>query len=502
METSRTGPDDAFRARVAEAVEIANLPTLLMVLVQLTGDTGWLGPRYRLRRPVGMDDNDDGGLTPDLQDEIRRAARDAIVAWRHGREPEIRQPDGALLRRMLSVAMAEEIPDEYSPLLEDQFNPSADRVRIEVPDDFGVVVVGAGFSGLCAGYFLKQAGIDFAIVERHASIGGTWLENTYPGAGVDTPSHLYSFTFAPHDWSHWFSLQPEVKGYMEDVAERFGLVDHIRFETEVTAASYDDVAQRWVVETRTADGLERIECAAVISAVGIFNPPVMPNIDGLDGFDGICVHTARWPADLDVRDKRVAVVGTGASSMQVVPAIADHARSVTVYQRSNQWVLPFEKFHQPVPEPLRWLLAEVPLYAQWYRARLGWTFNDKLHPVLQIDPDWEHPDRSINAANDRHRAFMTRYIESELGDHAGELLDSVLPDYPPYGKRILLDNGWFRTLTRDDVELVTDPIEGIDGTCVVTTAGERRETDVLIMATGFDVVRFLTSFPVRGRGGV
>jgi 4-hydroxyacetophenone monooxygenase len=145
-------------------------------------------------------------------------------------------------------------------------------------------------------------------------------------------------------------------------------------------------------------------------------------------------------------------------------------------------------------------MRQVPLYAMWYRARLGWAFNDKLHPVLQIDPDWPHPDRSINSKNDRHREYMTEYIRSELGPHADELLDKVLPTYPPYGKRILLDNGWYQTITRENVDLVADPITAVRADRVITSSGAEYPTDVLILATGFDVARFLTAFEIVGRG--
>jgi 4-hydroxyacetophenone monooxygenase len=197
----------------------------------------------------------------------------------------------------------------------------------------------------------------------------------------------------------------------------------------------------------------------------------------------------------------VAVIGNGASGMQLVPAIAGTAASITVLQRSPQWAAPFELLHVKVPEPLRWLSAEVPLYRLWYRLRQGWTFNDRIHEALQKDPDWEHPDRSVNAINDAHRRFFTRYVESELGDRP-DLMEKVLPDYPPYGKRILLDNGWYRTLKRDDVELVTDSIARIEGNRVVTETGASYEVDVIACATGFDVVRFLAPIEITGRGGV
>jgi 4-hydroxyacetophenone monooxygenase len=213
------------------------------------------------------------------------------------------------------------------------------------------------------------------------------------------------------------------------------------------------------------------------------------------------VHTARWPEDLDLTGKRVAVIGNGASSMQLVPAIAADVASVTVFQRSPQWAAPFDLLHVEIAEPLRWLISIVPLYRIWYRLRAGWTFNDRIHSTLQKDPEWEHPDRAVNAVNDAHRRFFTRYMESVLGDHP-DLLAKALPDYPPYGKRILLDNGWFRSLTRDNVHLVTEGIASITETGVLTEDGALHEVDVLVCATGFQATRFLAPMDLRGRTGV
>jgi 4-hydroxyacetophenone monooxygenase len=224
----------------------------------------------------------------------------------------------------------------------------------------------------------------------------------------------------------------------------------------------------------------------------------MPQIRGLDSFAGPVFHAAQWPDDVDLPGKRVSVIGNGATAMQTVPAIVDSVASVTILQRSPQWVVPFEKFRLEIPEEVRYLFEAVPLYAKWYRLRLGWIHNDRLWPALQKDPAWEHPERSVNAINDLHRKHLTEYLQAELADRA-DLVPEVLPDYPPFGKRILLDNGWFRALTRDDVTLVTDPIATIGPDCIITDSGDKYETDILILATGYDVVRFLATMEIRGR---
>ncbi|MEQ1704011.1 MAG: NAD(P)/FAD-dependent oxidoreductase [Ilumatobacteraceae bacterium] len=318
---------------------------------------------------------------------------------------------------------------------------------------------------------------------------------------METPSYLYSFAFARGDWSHHFSLRDELHAYLERVGEEFGITSQVQFGTEVTEARFDPNAQGWVVEAIGSDGTREVHRAnVVISAVGAFNKPRIPDVKGAGSFAGPEVHTAQWPqGGLDLRGKRVAVIGNGASAMQLVPAIAPDVAEVTVFQRTPQWAAPFDKFHLPVPSELRFLLAAMPVYHDWYRMRLSWAYNDEIHPSLQKDPNWTDPDRSINASNDRHREYFTKHIVAELGDRQ-DLLPKVLPSYPPYGKRMLMDNGWFRTLTLDNVHLVTDSVTEIVSGGVRTANGEY-DADVLVWATGFDVVRFLAPMKIVGRSG-
>lgn len=500
-ESQTTAPPD--HQQLADAVAIANIPTLLMVLVQLTGERHWLEDPYRPKRARGMSDNDTGRLPEPIQNEIREAALEAILAWRAGRPVAIPRPSDELLVEMLSCAMGEPVPEEYGPFIAAQigFEPNIPQEPFEAPDDFEVLVVGGGVSGLCTAVNLQAAGIRYTIVEKNDTVGGTWLENRYPGAGVDTPNHLYSYSFAPYDWSMYFCLRDELWGYLEHVADEFEIRPHIRFGTEVTSAEYDADAQRWSVHVRKSDGTrETLRPNVVISAVGIFNPIKFPDIEGQERFRGPSFHTARWPSDLDLTGKRVAIIGNGASAMQIGPEIQNTVESLTIFQRSQHWAAPFDQFRKVVPDSLRYLFDEVPLYRAWYRMRLGWTFNDRIYPALHKDPEWSDPDRSLNAINDGHREYFTQYVQSELGDRT-DLLDKVLPTYPPFGKRMLMDNGWYRMLRNERVELVDTPIAEITEHGVSTEDGTEYPADVLVYATGFDVLRFMTCFEARGRTG-
>lgn len=510
---------DSEREQFRAAVELANIPSLLCVLAQLTGDQSWLRPPYAPLRPRGISDNDSGGLSPDLQADVRAAALDALLRWRAGAPVALADPSGAVLLEMLRVSMAEKvIPPEYAPYLEAEYRaarvngPHADRpaegwsvtgVRIpadlDPPAGFSAIIIGAGVSGLTAAMAFAEAGIEYTVLEKNSDVGGTWLENVYPGAGVDTPNHLYSWPGIPFDWTHYFALQPELHAYIRYVAEQYDLVAKIQFDTTVVRAEFDDDAQVWTVECDGPTGRRRLQASVLISAVGLFNAPKLPSIAGMDDFQGPAFHTSYWPADVELAGKRVAVIGNGASAMQAVPAIVDEVGSLTLFQRSAHWIAPFEKWHVEVPEPVRFLLREVPLYQWWYRERLTWTFNDRLFPAMHKDAEWPHPDRSINALNDRFRVAFTDYIHEQLGDRE-DLVRKVLPTYPPYGKRILLDNGWYASLTRDHVDLVDVPIRRITADGVETEDGTHHPVDVIIYATGFQAARFLSTYELVSRG--
>ena len=347
----------------------------------------------------------------------------------------------------------------------------------------------------------REANIDVVMVEKGSDVGGVWRQNRYPSCGVDTPSHLYSYTFARGDWEHYFGKKNEIEGYFRGVAKDFGVYDSIRFDTEVVATHYDEVAHRWVTDLRCPDGtIERLTTNVLLSAVGMFGVPRLPSIEGIEQFQGQLLHTGQWDETADLVGKRVAIIGNGASAMQLAPAIVDDVASLTVFQRSKQWATPFPKFKKRIPDAMRFLMSEVPQYEWWYRLRLAWIFDSEVYESLKVDPEWHDPQRSLNALNDGYRQFLENYIREELGDRQ-DLAPRLIPDYPPYGKRMLLDNGWFRMLTRPDTHLVDAPIDRIDETGIQLRGGEHLEFDVIIAASGFDIARFLGPLPIYGRGG-
>jgi 4-hydroxyacetophenone monooxygenase len=481
----------------------SDIRVLLMVLFHLSGDRRWLREPFRPSRDIRLFADESAGLDAALQEQVRTAVFEALAQGIG--EPRVGAPDTALLVEMMSLFNGEPVPPEYAPLvLEEMGFKARDAVARppRAPAGFHVLIVGAGMSGLCAAIKLEQLGIAYTVIEKNADVGGTWFENTYPDCRVDTPNHFYSFSFAPnHDWSRYFSPRDELHAYLRDCAERFGVRSRIRFDTATEAMRWDEAEQIWRVEVRAGDGATTTLCAnAVITAVGQLNRPQLPDIPGMASFAGPLFHSARWPQQIDLAGKRVAVIGTGASAMQLVPRVAEQAARLVVCQRSPQWARPSPDYHREVSDGTRWLLHHLPFYAAWYRFGLFWRFGDGLHRSLHIDPDWPHPERSLNRTNERHRQEIASYIEAEL-DHDPALIAKAMPDYPPFGKRILVDNGWFRTLRRDNVDLETGAIARITPTGIELASGATIEADVIILATGFKAAGMLGDVAVAGRGG-
>jgi 4-hydroxyacetophenone monooxygenase len=235
--------------------------------------------------------------------------------------------------------------------------------------------------------------------------------------------------------------------------------------------------------------------------VGSLNQPKIPSVEGFERFVGPSFHSSEWPEDLDVTGKRVALIGSGASAMQIAPAIAEQVADLTIFQRTPPWVAPFEKFQVDIDSDVRYLMHNFPIYRTWYWLKLYWQFGDKVLDSLRKDPSWPHPERAVNSRNDGHRKFFTQYIRDELRDRP-DLLDRVIPSYPPYGKRILLDNGWYRALARSNVTLVSEPVQAATESGVVTTSGTKYEADVLVWATGFEASRFISSLEIVGLEGI
>ena len=493
---------------LTQALEQAHLPSLMMALVHLTGDASHLDGVKPVYDFFG---DGQGGIGPDKQAEIRDLAR-RVIADHLGGKPLPPPPDEATIRRMMDFISGAEIPEHYVPLLMEELAvDGVDRKRPVWSDPkladsartMKVVIIGAGMSGLLAGIRLQQAGVAFEIIDKNPDVGGTWLENTYPGCRVDNPSHLYSYSFEPnHEWPFHYSTQDVLWDYFRKVADKHGLREHIRFETKVEEAVFDEASETWTVRIKGKDGAEEtLTATAVISAVGQLNQPRLPDIPGRDSFKGPAFHSARWRHDVDLAGKRVAVIGTGASAFQFVPAIAPTVGHMDVFQRTPPWLGPTPNYHDAVKPGEQWLLQHVPFYEKWYRFWLFWMLTDGIYEAVKADPAYTGPETAVSDTNLMLRQMLIETIRPQT-EGRPDLLDKVIPTYPIGGKRSVRDNGvWIGALRRDNVDLVTDPIREITPEGIVTADGALHAADVIIYGTGFTASDFLKTFKVTGRGG-
>ncbi|MFO0747214.1 MAG: NAD(P)/FAD-dependent oxidoreductase [Myxococcota bacterium] len=349
-----------------------------------------------------------------------------------------------------------------------------------------VLVIGAGFGGLGMAIRLVESGQrDFVVVEQEAGVGGTWRANDYPGAACDIESHLYSYSFAPNpDWSRKYAPQAEILAYLEGCVARWGLAPHLRLGTAVTRAVYDAAAGRWRVDM--SDG-RVISARAVVAACGGLSRPSVPDLPGLADFGGRTFHSARWDHAYPLDGAAVAVVGTGASAIQIVPAIAPRVARLDVYQRTPPWIM--AKADRPIPPDERERLRRAPWRQQLERAAQFWR-----HEVLTMAFATRAPLLALAERQAR------RFLAESVADPA--LRRRLEPDYAMGCKRILVTNDWYPALQRDNVELVTDPIERVLPGGIRTRDGRERAAQAIVLATGFHAAEALAPFEVRGRDGL
>ena len=502
-----TESDAEIEAFLAEA----ELAPLLPALAYATGDLSILHEHLRVN-PL-MAQMPQYGLTDEQQAEIRSIALEKLKQFRDGGCVPAPVPSDDDVLRIMEYAASGENMRDYLPLLEEELaHRGEDRraprfTKAEVaPDvDFKVVIIGAGMSGILAAHRLQQAGVDFVIFEKNDDVGGTWYENQYPGCRVDNPNHNYSYSFAQrHDWPFHYSPQPVLYGYFKACADAFDVRKHVRFETEVVSADWNEDDANWTVLVRDSKtgAEEMIVANAIISAVGQLNRPNLPDIKGVETFQGPAFHSARWDSSVELAGKKVVVIGTGASAVQFIPEVAEEAAHVTVFQRTPPWLAPSPKYHEEVPSAMRWMYEHVPSYSEWNRFLIFWRMGDGALATVRVDPEWEGGEQSVSAMNEMARQLLTGYLQMEFGDRP-DLLEHAIPDYPVGAKRMILDDGiWARTLKRDNVRLVTDGIQEITSEGVVDGNGNLHEADVIIYGTGFQASKFLTPMKVTGRSGI
>ncbi len=347
-------------------------------------------------------------------------------------------------------------------------------------------IVGSGFSGICLAIKLKRHGIDdFIILEKADGVGGTWRDNHYPGAECDVPSALYSFSFETKtDWDYQWSEQPQILEYIKNTAYKNGIMAHVRFVSELLSASYDGGKGCW--ELQLTNG-EILYSQFLVSAVGQLHKPYVPPYRGIETFTGPCFHSANWNHAVDLRNKSVTVIGNAASAVQFVPFVAEEAGILRIYQRSANWVS--KKRDRPYKAWEKRLMRLFPFLQRIARLKIYLRNELIVYPAI----------KGNRLTNWLLKMACLNYLNSTVAD--ASLRQKLLPDYPIGAKRILVADSYYETLIRDNVELITDPIDAIDETGIVTQSGRHDPCDVIIFGTGFVTNPFLYGISIKGRSG-
>ena len=487
----------------------AHIPSLLGTLAHLTNDLTLLREEFRpnyLETAAGFQPH--GGLSLHAQEKARDLAFSVIKQLYEGGQGSQPPLDKEAIRKIMEFMIGSFCDDHFSLLLNElglteylqlpQWNKST-----LAPDrEFKVAIIGAGLSGLGIAYRLKQVGIPFVILERNPQVGGVWSENVYPGCHLDTSNFNYSYSFNqnPH-WKEEFASRDAILDYLKSCVDKFELHDQIRLNTEVLGGEYKEDEGNWILTLKNADGsIEEMSFQSLISAVGQLNRPNYPDVENMDAFEGLAWHTSRWNKEVDLKGKRVGVIGTGASGFQAIQKIAEVADHLTIFQRTPPWIRHTPGYNSLMKEGSCWLFVNLPNYHRWLRVYRMWVGMCR-RAYTEVDPTWSHPV-SMSKKNEELRQLMISHLEKSLSDRP-DLISKMTPDYPPFAKRCASDDGkWFETIKRANVNLVNQKILKANPKGLETVDGELHELDVIVFGTGFKAADFLSTLPLTGRGGV
>lgn len=484
------------------ALDSASFPVIAALLVHFTGDISILDKLPKPNQVVLGETQ--GFLTHKDKQIIKKIALKEIGRFfSNSAFDDIYIPSNEELNEMMNFIVGEEVSSDYVPMMLGDLNITTHTSKpnfLATKSNLEVLIIGAGMSGILAAIKLAEIGIKYKIYEKNNDLGGTWYENQYPGSRVDIANHFYSYSFEEnHQWSEHFSRQPELLDYFKKCFHKYDIQKNTYFETQVTDMKFDELNQEWSVNSICHGEKKTESISIVISCVGQLNQPKIPEINGLKKFQGNMFHSSQWPNFDVISGKKVAVVGTGASAFQIVPSIAKSCKELTIFQRSPPWMFPNPQYHEEVDDGKKWLLKNLPFYSRWYRFLLFYPGSDQLLDSLFIDPAWKVRSDSINQKNDAMRELFTAAMLGQISDQS--LVDKVIPDYPPFGKRMLQDNGaWLQALHLPNVTLLSEGVECISSKGVVSPVKEL-EFDTIIFATGFRAQDFFSPINIDGGSG-
>lgn len=498
-------------ADVDAAIDVLDPIMALLALMQITGDRTLLH-RYwddldgKQESVVeAFRDIDAHDARQPIEAHIAAEIRDALrVVVKSGKPAVMPLLDMPIFRRMSRLLLGKDLPEMSMDVAFQHGGFTTDTRRREAKDvppaDFKVIVVGAGMMGINAAVKLQQAGFDYTILEAMDKVGGNWLTNTYPGAAVDTPSRVYSFSFEPNaSWTQFYPRGPEFLSYLERVTDKFNLRDRIRFGTWVEGAEWDAARNIWTVKAVRDGKPETHECNILIMAVGPNNNPNYPDVKDLDRFKGPVVHSAAWDHSVDLAGKKVVLVGTGCSGVQVATAIADKLSELVIIQRQPEHIIPNPQAHAPVADIERIAMEQIPFVVNWKRLQSLESQMGDMHGMVLKDEEHAARTGGFGPINDGMRMYADGYLESHFPENP-EMVALLKPNYPVFAKRPILDCGFYDTLKKPNVSIVRGELAEADESAVILADGTRIECDVLLLSTGYNL-HFGRQFDIRGVGG-
>ena len=502
-------PIELSEAELRSAFIDAEFATVLPTLAYSTQDMSLLKSHLQADPLLFRDERN--GLSAEQVVEITEIAIEVLRRTKKlGFENQMPISKSKLLK-IIEFCIGETLPLEYLGLLEEELAASSEDMRapkwkfenVGEAKSFHVGIIGAGMSGLLCAKRLKDAGISFTVFEKNLDVGGTWYENIYPGCRVDIPNFLYSYScFQSKEWPNFFSTQPTLLEYFRHFADTYELRDHIRFGVSVIEAKLLEESSTWSILLEKQGVGEVVYVDVVVSAVGQLNIPNIPSFEDEHLFQGKIFHSAVWPKDLDLNDKCVSVIGTGASAIQFVPKVSEIAKKVTVFQRTPSWFNFASNYHEEVPSGLKLLFQIIPHYSEWYRLWLFWHSSENMIEACRVPADWNGDEASVGKSNNAFRARLASHLQKQYQGYP-EILEKVVPNYPPGAKRIVVDSGsWAEALKKSNVSLITEKIESFTEDGIKTDSGTVYNSEIIVYATGFKATDFLTPMNFVGRNGI
>lgn len=494
--------DEAF---IREVIEEANVGVLRVALYHQTKDPE-LAAIPSIEWPIRGGALMAFSLPRESHELVKEKAVEYLLSGQVPVAPPTKQ-EAAILMEMFTGKKQSPIAVDYGyeELAYDDVPRDAvwhNKPDASVLNDFVVTIVGAGLSAIAAAIQLDRLGIRWRIIERHDDLGGTWLINNYPEARVDVSTFLYQFKFEDnYPWESHYAPRDELQKYANYIVDKYGIRDRMTFNTKLKSAVWQEADKKWKITTEGADGTEDVfESNAIISASGLFNTPKLPDIPGIETYKGKMFHTTAWDHSFDYSGKKVALIGTGSTGLQLARGVAQKAGHLTVFQRTASWVTPVKGYRSKISDGKRWLLDNMPGYNNWF-VYLNYYAELQMQDFQEIDPEWVAKGGRVNEKNALFATSLKEQIRAKVAGR-DDLYEKLVPSVVPMARRLVIDNDWYETVQRNNVTLETGGIQEFTEKGIRTKDGIEHEFDLVVLSAGFDVSRYLLPAEYVGINGI